>query len=90
MVTLDDGSYGLLPEEWLSRFGVVAAMGEAAGEAIRFSSGQAGLLDALLATQPEIDCDETFLRVRQELERFQQVNPAEQSAGFIGTLRGYQ
>jgi superfamily II DNA or RNA helicase len=90
MVTLDDGSYGLLPEEWLSRFGVVAAMGEAAGGAIRFSSGQAGLLDALLATQPEIDCDETFLHVRQELKRFQQVNPAEQPAGFTGTLRGYQ
>jgi len=90
MVTLDDGSYGLLPEEWLSRFGVVASMGVTEGEAIRFSSGQVGLLDALLATQPEIDCDETFLRVRQELERFQQVNPAEQPAGFTGTLRGYQ
>ena len=27
MVTLDDGSYGLLPEEWLRRLGVVAGNG---------------------------------------------------------------
>ena len=52
MVTLGDGSYGLLPEEWLRRFGHVAAMGEAEGDHIRFRPNQAGVLDALLATQP--------------------------------------
>jgi SNF2 family DNA or RNA helicase len=90
MVTLDDGSFGLLPEEWLSRFGVVAAMGETVGDHIRFGSSQAGLLDALLAAQPALNCDETFHRVRKELERFQQIVPAEQPAGFIGQLRDYQ
>jgi hypothetical protein len=35
MVSLDDGSYGLLPEEWLRRFGHVATMGEADGDHIR-------------------------------------------------------
>ncbi len=90
MVTLDDGSYGLLPEEWLNRFGVVAAMGATEGNHIRFGSSQAGLLDALLATQPAVNCDETFLRVRKELDRFQLINPAEQPDGFIGQLRGYQ
>jgi hypothetical protein len=90
MVTLDDGSYGLLPEEWLHRFGVVAGMGAAEDGHIRFSPGQAGLLDALLAAQPAIDCDEAFLRVRQQLDRFQVIEPAEQPRGFIGQLRGYQ
>jgi superfamily II DNA or RNA helicase len=90
MVTLDDGSYGLLPEDWLRKFGAVASMGEAEGDHIRFGSSQAGLLDALLATQPTVNCDETFLRVRTELERFQQVSPAEQPSGFTGQLRGYQ
>lgn len=90
MVVLDDGSYGLLPEEWLVRFGAVASMGEAEGDHIRFGSSQAGLLDALLAVQPTINCDATFLRVRTELERFQQVSPAEQPEGFTGQLRGYQ
>ena len=90
MVTLDDGSYGLLPEEWLRRFGHVAAMGEVEGDHIRFRPNQAGVLDALLATQPGVDCDEAFRHVRSELARFQSVSPAEQPAGFNGRLREYQ
>jgi len=90
MVTLDDGSYGLLPEEWLRRFGDVATMGEADGDHIRFRPSQAGVLDALLATQPTVDCDETFRRVREELAQFASVDPAEQPSGFTGCLRGYQ
>jgi SNF2-related domain/Helicase conserved C-terminal domain/Bacterial SNF2 helicase associated/SWIM zinc finger len=90
MVTLGDGSYGLLPEEWLHRFGPVAAMGEAEGDHIRFRANQAGVLDALLATQPAVDCDEAFRHVRQELTRFQSISAAPQPAGFQGRLRDYQ
>jgi SNF2 family DNA or RNA helicase len=90
MVTLGDGSYGLLPEDWLRRFGPVAAMGEAEGDHIRFRSNQSGVLDALLATQPTVDCDEAFRRVRQELARFQSITAPEQPAGFQGRLRDYQ
>ena len=90
MVLLDDGSYGLLPEEWLRQFGMVAGMGDAAGDHIRFTPGQAGLLDALLAAQPAVDCDAAFHHVRKQLERFQQVDLAEQPAGFHGQLRHYQ
>ena len=90
MVTLDDGSYGLLPEDWLNRFGVVAAMGAAEDNHIRFGSSQAGLLDALLATQPAVNCDATFLRIRKELDRFQKIDLARQPDGFLGQLRDYQ
>ena len=90
MVPLSDGSYGLLPEEWLRRFGPAAAMGEAEGDHIRFRSSQVGVLDALLATQPAVNCDEAFQRVRQQLARFESVTAAEQPAGFQGRLRDYQ
>lgn len=90
MVTLDDGSYGLLPEEWLRRFGNVAAMGDAGSDHIHFHPSQAGLLDALLSAQPVVDCDEQFRHIRRELERFQSVGPAEQPEGFCGRLREYQ
>jgi superfamily II DNA or RNA helicase len=90
MVMLDDGSYGLLPEEWLRRFGQVATMGEVDGGHIRFRPSQAGILDALLATQPTVDCDEAFNHVRRELAQFQSIGPAEQPAGFHGCLREYQ
>lgn len=90
MIKLDDGTFGLLPEEWLRRLGPAAALGEADGDRIRFRASQAGVLDALLATAPAVNCDEAFRRVRQELERFQTIVPALQPAGFAGVLREYQ
>jgi superfamily II DNA or RNA helicase len=90
MVQLSDGSYGMLPEEWLRQFGPLAAMGTMEGGHIRFGRSQAPLLDALLATQPEIRCDESFAALRQELRRFRGVFPGEQPAGFVGSLRDYQ
>jgi len=90
MVPLDDGTYGMLPEEWLRRVGVLAGLGSPEKEHLRFRPSQAGLLDALLAAQPEARCDESFARLRQELARFQGVGSAPQPAGFMGRLRDYQ
>jgi hypothetical protein len=90
MVQLDDGTYGVLPEEWLGRLGLLAGLGIPENGHIRFRPSQAGLLDALLATQPEARCDETFTRVRHELRSFQGVEAAKQPDGFDGQLRGYQ
>jgi superfamily II DNA or RNA helicase len=90
MVRLDDGTYGVLPEEWLRRIGPLAGMGKPEQGHVRFRQSQAGLLDALVAAQPEARCDETFRRVREELRRFQSVEPAAQPAGFVGRLRDYQ
>jgi superfamily II DNA or RNA helicase len=90
MVRLDDGTFGLLPEEWLRRIRLLAGLGAPEGGHLRFRRSQAGLLDALLAAQPEARCDETFSRVREELRLFQGVEPAPQPAGFVGHLRDYQ
>ena len=90
MVLLDDGSYGMVPEEWLCRIAPLAAMGNSEDGHIRFGRSQAGLLDALLAAQPEARCDETFAAVRRELKAFQDIAPSEQPAGFVGRLRDYQ
>ncbi|HEY6252745.1 MAG TPA: DEAD/DEAH box helicase [Candidatus Angelobacter sp.] len=90
MVQLGNGEYGILPDEWLRRFGHVAGLGMPTNGHLRFQRSQAGLLDALLAAQPEASCDETFARVRKELALFQGVQAAEQPAGFEGQLRDYQ
>ncbi len=90
LVQLDDGTYGVLPERWLERMGLLAGLGTPQEGHIRFRPSQAGLLDALLASQPEALCDETFARVRQELNQFQGIHPASQPAGFEGRLRDYQ
>ena len=90
MVRLDDGSYGLLPEDWLARLGTLAGMGTGAGDTLRFGRSQAGLLDALLAARPEIGCDEAFARIREQLRSFGGVRACDQPAGFCGQLRDYQ
>jgi len=90
MVRLGDGSFGLLPEAWLRRVGPLAGMGTTDGTHIVFRQSQAGVLDALLAAQPEASCDETFARIRQEICHFQGIQAVAQPAGFNGHLRDYQ
>ncbi len=90
MVRLGDGSFGMLPEEWLKKLGMLPALGEAKDEHIRFRRNQTGFLDALLLAQPEIAFDEAFAHAREELRRFEGIRPGQQPASFQGTLRGYQ
>ncbi len=90
LVKLDDGSYGILPEEWLARLGALPRLGEEHDGVIRFRRNQAGLLDALLAAQPEAEWDETFAAARDALRWFDGLKPASQPEGFEGQLRGYQ
>lgn len=89
-VLLDDGSFGLLPEEWLNKYGLLASLGHAEADHLRFTKCQVGLLDALLATQPEASFDESFSRARDEMRSFEGVRPADAPSGFTGKLRGYQ
>jgi superfamily II DNA or RNA helicase len=89
-VRLGDGTYGLLPEEWLRRYAPLAGLGTAHGAHLRFTRAQVGLLDALLASQPEVTIDATFARAREELRRFDGIRPVPAPSGFVGELRPYQ
>jgi superfamily II DNA or RNA helicase len=89
-VRLDDGTFGILPEDWLKKYGVLAGLGTAQDDHLRFKRSQVGLLDALLASQPEATCDAVFERARDQLRRFSGVEPIDPPAGFVGELRGYQ
>lgn len=89
-VTLDDGSLGILPEEWLRRYGLLAGLGETEGDHLRFSTVQFGLLDALLATQPAVDYDRRFAELRERLRNFHGVEPLREPTTFQGELRPYQ
>lgn len=89
-VPLSDGSLGMIPEEWVKRFAPIARLGKAEGDHLRFQSTQAALLDAWLADEPELTCDEAFERARRRLSGFAGVAPAEAPPGFQGELRGYQ
>ena len=89
-ITLDDGSQGLLPEQWLRQHGLLTAIGHLEDDHLRFKSTQASLLDALLADTGAIDIDEQFAQVRRRLESFERIEPVNPANTFTGTLRGYQ
>jgi superfamily II DNA or RNA helicase len=89
-VPLGDGTFGLLPEEWLARSARIAAIGTPEGDHVRFAPSQAALLDAWLATEPAVRVDEAFARARAELARFDGIAPADPPRTFAGVLRDYQ
>ena len=90
MVELGSGEYGLIPEDLLERYRLLAGLGHSENGAIRFGKNQTGLLDVLLAERPEISVDQVFAEARTKLREFSGVHAPEQPAGFQGTLREYQ
>jgi superfamily II DNA or RNA helicase len=90
MIELGDGSMGMLPEEWLKKYGMLADLATAENGSLRFGSAQAGMLDALLAAQPEIRVDAAFEKVRENLRQFEGIVALDSPPGFHGELRPYQ
>jgi superfamily II DNA or RNA helicase len=89
-IRLGDGSLGILPEEWLDQYGLLAGLGTPEDEHLRFTSTQAGLLDALLSGQPDVDYDQQFLDLRDRMRSFDGVTSVAEPEHFVGELRGYQ
>ena len=87
---LGDGTQGVLPEEWLAKFGALAEMGQVQEGEVRFKPTQALLLDALLASQPDVQIDAKFAAYRKKLQAFKGVTPSQEPDGFQGQLRDYQ
>jgi hypothetical protein len=89
-VRLGDGTFGVLPEQWLQKYGLLADMGTANEDHIRFGKTQVGVLDALLASQPEATCDAVFEQARDRMRNFDGVRAADAPETFVGSLRPYQ
>ncbi|MEO0474418.1 MAG: DEAD/DEAH box helicase [Planctomycetota bacterium] len=90
MITLGDGSQGLLPTQWLEDHGLLTAMGEMQGDHLRFRSSQAAMLDALLDDKELVEVDDRFARMRERLRGFDGIHALEPADKFGGTLRPYQ
>ncbi len=89
-IPLDDGSLGILPKEWLDRYGILGDLGVSQKESLRFSRSQVVLIDALLASQPEASFDKVFERARDQLLHFEGIRAVAEPASFSGRLRSYQ
>ncbi|HQX48537.1 MAG TPA: SNF2-related protein [Planctomycetaceae bacterium] len=89
-VTLSDGSRGMLPEEWLRRYGTIASFGEVDGDTIRFKPSQAMILDALLDAQENVTRDRGFKAYCKKLKDFTGIKTRSAPKSFQGELRDYQ
>jgi superfamily II DNA or RNA helicase len=89
-VRLDDGSLGILPEQWVERLSLLASLATPQEDHVRFAANAVTLLDALLASQPETDYDAKFLELRDRLGSRVGVEAIQEPPGFQGELRGYQ
>jgi len=89
-VRLDDGSLGIIPEEWAKRFGLLAGLGTNAEDHMRFSANQVALLDALLSAQGSVQVDDKFAALAEKFRTFNGVEPSPEPPGFEGKLRTYQ
>ncbi len=89
-VQVDEFSLGTLPTDWLDRLGPLIAAGSSIDGNTRYRRAQLSVLDALLATLPEADLDETFETARAELDTFATVAAIDPPSTFSGTLREYQ
>jgi len=89
-VALGDGTFGLLPTEWLAGSGRLATLGSPDGDHLRFAPAQTALLDAWLATEPAVTTDEAFARAREQLASFDGIAALDPPPTFRGVLRDYQ
>ena len=95
LIKLADGTFGVLPEEWLAKYGIIVQSGttvqdDEGNDAIRFSRAQAGMLDVLLESQPQASVDATFQNLRSQLRDFSGIAAIEPPNTFVGELRPYQ
>ncbi|HUR32371.1 MAG TPA: DEAD/DEAH box helicase [Vicinamibacterales bacterium] len=88
-VLLGDGTFGVLPEEWMREIAPLG-LGSKSGDHVRFARTQVALLDALLAARPDVAWDEKAAAARERLRAFDAIAPVDPPATFAGTLRPYQ
>jgi len=90
LVRLSDGSLGLLPEQWLSSWGLFDALGEQSGDTLRFRSSQALLLETIAREESAIEADARLSETARRVREFAGLSTGEEPVGFRGKLRPYQ
>ncbi|HXH32232.1 MAG TPA: DEAD/DEAH box helicase [Bacteriovoracaceae bacterium] len=91
LVKLSDGSLGMLPQDWSSRYASLSQFGEMTAEgSLRFSKSQGLMLSSVLNENDRVHADEGFQSFRTKIGKFEGVKIAKAPAGFVGELRNYQ
>jgi len=89
-IVLDDGTLGVVPEEWLRKYADWGRVAENKDGVLRFKASQALLLDALLASEASVDVDAKYDEIRRRMSEFRGIEAATPGKAFRGALRPYQ
>ena len=90
MISLDDGSLGILPEEWLRKLAPFVGLSKATDEGLRISKVQALFLTASLDENIKFSSDQKFKSLKNIITDLKNLNPEESSPNLQGQLRDYQ
>ncbi|MFN5333798.1 MAG: SNF2-related protein [Bacteroidota bacterium] len=89
-VQLDDGSMGVLPEEWLKKYGLLFRVGEKQKDQLRLSKYHINIIDVLYEQRDEeeimIELDEKM----EKLKEFREIEKIEPPSSLKNILRPYQ
>ena len=91
LIRLADGSLGMLPAGWMSRYASLTPFGHKNEDGtLRFSRSQGLMLNAVLTAEDHVRGDNGFVSFQSKIKEFEGIKPTEAPEGFRGTLRHYQ
>ena len=89
-VQLNDGTLGILPEEWLKKYSLLFRVGEGKNDKLRLSKFHLSVIDELYNG---IDETEVMIRLEEKYERlrtFNRINEVDPPKALSSILRPYQ
>ena len=89
-VPLQDGTLGILPEDWIRRYSMLFAVGEGKASNIKLSKYHFGVIEELYAQRDE---EELFFKLEEKYERLKEhhtVKQIEPPGHLTSVLRPYQ
>jgi non-specific serine/threonine protein kinase len=92
-VPLQDGTLGILPEDWIRRYSMLFAVGEGKATNIKLSKYHFGVIEELYAQRND---EELFFKLEEKYERLKehhsvkQIDPPQHLDSYITSLPGFR
>ncbi len=89
-VKLGDGTYGVMPEEWIEKFQAYFRQGELKGGKIKISKLNFAIIDQLFRERDYLEIAAELAEKRDKLKKFTEIKKIKTPRNFHGKLRNYQ
>lgn len=89
-VKLLDGSFGILPDDWMQKFSYLFNLGRHQEQHVRLSKAHLTLIELMLEQADSANVDTQLQEQMARLRQFEQIESQKLPEKFNGSLRGYQ